>query len=199
MSSPNEPRFSRRTLLAWAGASGASLWPHATFAVEPEVPLRLQVDLLNRVLPYDRNLATRVHNGLVVAVLTDPTDPDSTRIGAHVLAEFHGRSTLGGVRPQSARLSFSGTQATVDECRRRNVGVLYVTPGVRVPIASLARALEGLDVLTVAAIPEQVRQGLVLGFAVRSGKPRLLVNLTQARVHHVNFRADFLRMVEVVG
>jgi hypothetical protein len=40
---------------------------------------------------------------------------------------------------------------------------------------------------------------LALGFAARSGKPRILVNLKQARLQGVDFRADFLRMAEVVG
>jgi hypothetical protein len=77
--------------------------------------------------------------------------------------------------------------------------VVCVTPGVREPAAKLATALQGLRVLTVGTVPEDVKQGLVLGFAVRSGKPRVLVNLRQARRQDVDFRADFLRMAEVVG
>jgi hypothetical protein len=199
MSLSGGSRIGRRTMLGWTAASATLLWHGDVFALEVEVPLRLQVDLLNRVLPYDRNFASRVHSELKIAIITDSGHIDSTRIGAEMLAEFHERPTLGGVRQHASRITFTSTQTLVDECRQQRVGLLYVTPGVRTPIGPLATALHGLGVLTVAAIPEQVRQGLVLGFAVRSGKPRLLVNLTQARQQQVNFRADFLRMAEVVG
>jgi len=186
-------------MLVWTGATAGLLWHGDAFALSTEVPLRLQVDLLNRVLPYDRNFAARVRSELAVVVVTDASDTDSKRIGAQVLEELRQRPTLGGFRKRAAVVSFSGAEALAAECRRQRAGIVYVTPGLRVPIATLAVALQGLGTLTVAAIPEHVRQGLVLGFAVRSGKPRLLVNLAQARQQRVNFRADFLRMAEVVG
>jgi hypothetical protein len=48
-------------------------------------------------------------------------------------------------------------------------------------------------------MPEHAAEGAVLCSAVRSGKPRVLINLTQAKLQEVDFRADFLRMAEVVG
>lgn len=199
MSFRSTPRITRRALLAWAGASSALLWNGDAFALEPEVPVRLQVDLLNRVIAYDKNFASRVHGSLTTAVVVDATDTDSVRVGAQVLNELQGRRTLGPYPQQATRLPFNGVQALVDECKRRKVGVVYVTPGVRVPVSELAVSMQGLGVLTVGSMPEHVQQGLVLGFAVRSGKPRLLVNLAQARIQRVSFRADFLRMAEVVG
>lgn len=199
MSSSDEPRFTRRAWLALAGASTAMLWDADAFAIEPEVPVRLQIDLLSRVIPYDRNFAIRVHGELQVAVLVDAGDSDSSRIGNQVLNDLQGRATLASFKQRPTRLTASNVSAVVDECRRRQAGVVYMTPGLRLPVSGLASALQGLGVLTVAAMPEQVRQGAVLGFAVRSGKPRLLVNLTQARRQQVSFRADFLRMAEVVG
>lgn len=172
-------------------------WPGDAWALEPDVPMRLQVDLLNRVIPYDRNFGSRVHGELTVAVVTDDNDTDSMRTGAQLIATLDGRATLGGFRLRVVQHNFTDVAMLTQKCRQSQAGIVYVTPGIRVD--TVASALTGLGVLSVGMLPDQVKAGLVLGFGVRSGKPRLLVNLSQARRQQVDFRADFLRMAEVVG
>lgn len=168
-------------------------------ALEPEVPIRLQVNLLDRVIPFDRNFAARVHGRLMVVILVDEKSPDSVRVGAQLQSELSSRDSLGSYGLSAARLPFVSLTGLREECRRLRAGVVYVTPGMREAAGQLAGALQGLKVLSVGSMPEQVGEGLVLGSAVRSGKPRVLVNLKQARRQDIDFRADFLRMVEVVG
>lgn len=163
------------------------------------MPVRIQVSLLDRVIPFDRKFAVRVHGTLSVAVVVDDRDVDSVRVGAQLLTELASLDSLGSFAHQATRVAFSSAQALSDDCRRLRAGVVYVTPGLREPAAKVAEALQGLKVLSVATLPEQVAQGLVLGSAARSGKPRVLVNLKQAKLQEVDFRADFLRMAEVVG
>jgi hypothetical protein len=193
------PRRTRRFALALASAAASLLWRGRAEAIEPEVPIRLQVSLLDRVLPYDRNLATRVHGRLSVVVVVDALNADSVRIGALLLSELASLDSFGSYPLTAARVTFGSLAALVDDCKRLRAGVVYVTPGIREPIEKLATALSGLRVLTACTVPEQVAQGMIVGSAVRSGKPRVLVNLRQARLQDVDFRADFLRMAEVVG
>jgi hypothetical protein len=190
---------SRRRSLAWIGAGASLLLSRTGAGLEPEVPIRLQVSLLDRVIPFDRKFGLRVHGRLSLAVVVDEGNEDSVRIGAQLLSELGARETLGNHPFSALQVAFKSVQGLSDECRRLKAGVVYVTPGVREPIGRLATALLGLRVMTVGTMPEQVSQGLVLGSAVRSGKPRVLVNLSQARLQEVDFRADFLRMAEVVG
>ncbi len=181
-------------------AASATLLAHrAALGVEPEVPIRLQVSLLDRVIPFDRNFATRVHGKLTAAVVVEAADPDSTRIAAQLTSELGALSTLGNFPLSVARLPFNGVQPLVDECKRLRAGVVCFAPGLSVAIERLAAGLQGLRVLTVGTLPDHAKSGLVLGFAVRSGRPRMLVNLRQARQQDVDFRADFLRMAEVIG
>ena len=157
------------------------------------------MSLLDRVIPFDRNFGLRVHGRLSLAVVVDESNEDSVRIGAQLLSELGARETLGDHPLVAVRVPFKSAQSLSEECKHLKAGVVYITPGVREPIARLATTLLGLKVMTVGTMPEQVPQGLVLGSAVRSGKPRVLVNLSQARLQEVDFRADFLRLAEVVG
>lgn len=192
-------RITRRRSFSWLGAAAGALAHRQAYAVDPEVPIRLQVGLLDRVIPFDRNFASRVHGRLSVVVVVDKSNEDSLRVGAQVESELEARDSLGGYPLLAVRVSFSGASALAESCKRLAAGIVYVTPGVGESTSALASSLRGLRVLTVGAVPEQVAQGLILGAAVRSAKPRILVNLSCARQQEVDFRADFLRMVEVVG
>lgn len=191
------PRIRRRAFLGSTLAAFGLGAP--ALAAEPEVPIPLQIDLLNRVLPFDRALPRLVGTTLRVAVLSEPHVAESTRVSNRVLAELRGRPRLGGYPTQAALVEASEAPAAVDACVRLGAAVVYVCPGVHLTPEALALALHGRASLTVAALPGDVSRGLVLGFRLRSSKPRLLVNLTRARAQHIDFRADFLRMVEVVG
>jgi hypothetical protein len=54
-----------------------------------------------------------------------------------------------------------------------------------------------VDVLTMGAVADYVPAGIVFGVDLISGKPKLLVNLTQARRQHVDFGAQLLRLARI--
>src|SRR5207247_2537070 len=64
--------------------------------------------------------------------------------------------------------------------------IVYVTPGFSDPeIGAIVASLRGVDVLSAGALPAYVPLGIVLGFDLVSGRPKVLVHLTQARRQHV--------------
>ncbi|HEX2678147.1 MAG TPA: YfiR family protein [Polyangiales bacterium] len=167
-------------------------------AEDAEVPVRLQIDLLGRVLPYDRNFAARAGEELHVLVVIKSDDADSKRLGAQILAELRARSLLGQVRHTTELVSFSDARTLAGLCKARRAGLVYLSSGLRNELPAIAQALRGSDVLSVATLADDVKRGAVLGFSASSGKPKLLVQLAQARSQHVDFRADFLRLAQVV-
>jgi hypothetical protein len=52
-------------------------------------------------------------------------------------------------------------------------------------------------VLSVAAVADYVREGIVLGFDVISGHPKLLFNLPQAKLQKVALKASVLKLMTV--
>jgi hypothetical protein len=114
------------------------------------------------------------------------------------LAELSALSSLGNYAFSATRVGFTATPSAAEDCKKLRAGVVCLTPGLREPTSRVMRELEGQRALTVATLADDVALGCVLGFAVRSGKPRVLVNLARARQQEIDFRADFLRMAEVV-
>ena len=95
-------------------------------------------------------------------------------------------------------MGYPGAQALAKTCRDRHISVVYFGPGFRDDIGKLRAALSGVDVMSVASVPDYVQGGIVLGFDVVSGRPKLLFNLTQARLQNVDLRAAVLKLMTVI-
>jgi hypothetical protein len=79
------------------------------------------------------------------------------------------------------------------------VSILYVTPGFgEGEIEAMARALDGVSVLSAGALAKYTPRGMVLGFDLAGGKPKLIVNLARARRQNVELSSSVLKLVRVI-
>jgi hypothetical protein len=170
----------------------------AAFAEDARVPPRLQAELLAKVAAYDGRFAARARNGALVLVVVAPGAAESERFGDQIRAELGKQPRMGGVDHLEEIVRYSSAGELARVCRERRPAVVYLGPGLSVQVALIAEALAGLDVLSVAAVPTDVARGIVLGFEVVSGKPKLLVHLPRARLQNVAFKPELLRLARVI-
>ena len=83
--------------------------------------------------------------------------------------------------------------------RARKAAIVYFGPGFDKQMGSIKATFSSLNVLTVGAVPEYVPSGVVLGFNLVSGRPKLLVNLAQAKEQQVVFPASVLNVMKVTS
>jgi hypothetical protein len=166
-------------------------------AEEAPVPEKLQAELLAKIAAYDRSFAARAGDRAHVLIVDRPDDADSARSAAHLEAALHDLPEVGGLPHDEAIVGWPGASGLADLVRSRHAAIIYFAPGFAGDVGAIRAALDGVDVLSVAAIPDYVPQGIVLGFDVVSGKPKLLINLPQARRQHVLFMAEILKMSRV--
>jgi hypothetical protein len=161
------------------------------------VPIELQAELLAKVAAYDRNMAARAGDRVQVLLLTNTTDTESARFATRMQLALQSIAQISGL-PHDERIApFTSAFELAQQCRARHIAIIILGPGLGSQIATIRDALDGVDVLTVAAVPDYVQQGVVLGFDVVSGKPKLLVHLTQARRQHVELRSEVLKLMRV--
>ena len=161
------------------------------------VPIELQAELLAKVAGYDRNMAVRAGDRLQVLLLTNAADAESTRFAARMQLALSSIGQISGLPHDERVAPFTSAADLVQQCRARRIAIVIVAPGLGDQVATIRDALSGVDILTVASVPDYVQQGVVLGFDVVSGKPKLLVHLTQARRQHVELRAEVLKLMRV--
>jgi hypothetical protein len=161
------------------------------------VPADLQAQLLSKLSAYDRNFAPRAGDLALVLIVVKSNSAKSALSGATIKSAFSQLDRIGGVRHQEQVVTFESAAALASLCRSKRAAVVYVTPGLENDIDAIKSALTGIDVLSVAAVPEYVPRGIVVGFEVISGKPKLSINIAQARQQRVDFKADVLKLMKV--
>jgi YfiR/HmsC-like len=161
------------------------------------VPPDLQAELLIKVAPYDRNFAARAGELARVLVMTRPNDAASLGAGVQFERALSRRGAIGSVKSRIEVRPFAGAPALKAICTSDRVSIVYFSTGFGAETDAIADGLSGLDLLSVAATPELVQRRMVLGFELTSGRPKLLVNLAQARRQNVAFRAEVLKLMKV--
>jgi len=163
------------------------------------VPPELQVELLSKLSLYDRRFAARAGDVARILILVKAGSTRSDSSASVFKGALSQLPRFGGLPHTEAVVPYPGAPALARRCRDDHVALVYVTPGLESELERLAAAMAGVDVLTVAALPEFVEAGVVLGFELRSGKPKMLINYAQAKQQNIDFSADVLKLMRVVS
>lgn len=166
---------------------------------EPAVPAGLQAELLARLLRHDRQFSAE--KGPRVSVLVVHSSEPSSLASARQLVTALGEQEVLGGRPHTESLFALATlDALLEHVTRNEVRLVIFAPGTvsGSTAAKLTRELEGKSVFTVSMTTDGVAAGLMLGFELESGKPRMWLNLQQARRQGADLRAEVVKLMKVV-
>lgn len=192
-----QQRCARRAVLV-AGLS-LCLLPGVARADSASVPYPMQAQLLAKVASYDRRFRERAGSKAVVLLVSKRGNPESMQAAQQLKTALGAIDTVGDLPHQEDLVQFDDAEGLAKLARDRKAAIVYLGPGLDGEIAAIRRAFASTRIMTVAANPDNVSGGLVLGFALVSGKPKLVVNLNVALAQGVDFRADVLRLMKVVG
>ena len=192
------PYLSRRSrFLPLLVAFVASLLLDSARAEDAVLPVGIQVELLVKVASYDRNFQQRAGDKARIFILSRPGNGASSRMAAQVEAALARAGEIGGLPHAETVMVYHGAGELAAACRAQHAAVIFFGAGFADELRAIRDALDGVDVLSVSAIPEYVEGGIVLGFDVASGRPQLLVNLGQAKKQKVALRSDVLKLMKV--
>jgi hypothetical protein len=162
-----------------------------------DVPVELQVDLLGRVAPYERGLA-RASGELRVLVVSRRGHAVSTRTAAQLVSVLRRTGTMLERPMRIDELAFESWPAVLAVATSRGISVVYLTPGLEEGLSAMSETFAGHRILTVSTVGSYVPRGAVLGFEIVSSRPRIVVNLAQARRQQLDFSAQLLRLARVL-
>jgi hypothetical protein len=190
--------LSRRRVVLLAVGLAVPLVSSPAGAESVPVPIVLQAELLAKVLEYDRNFPTRAGDRARVLLVSQSRNADSTTVVQQMAAALGRLPQIAGLPHDEAVVSYPGAQNLARLCRDRHISVVYFGPGFHEDLEAIRAALSDIEVLSVASVPDYVQGGIVLGFDVVSGRPKLLFNLPQARLQKVDLRAAVLKLMTVI-
>lgn len=188
----------RRALAVLGGTLLAVPWQGRARAEDVAVPISVQIELLARVVKYDRNAPARMGSTCKVLVVVRGGDPTSSQAATHARKELEKLEGIAGLPVSVAEHRWVDTATLLKRCTDDGIGVLLMTPGLSDQIASIATACVDKDLLTVSLLATDVVAGIVLGFTLESSRPTIVVNLRQARRQNVDFSARLLAIAKVI-
>ena len=172
--------------------------PNPAWSGEAGVPLVLQVQLCSKLLAYVQEPPLRQANPLHIGIVVKPHNAESERVGAELKAGFDRLSEIAGRPHEQTIVPLTSAGALVEEFKRQDVMVVYLTPGVDADMAPIASALLGLPILTITAKDSLVDGGALLGFEIVSGHPKMIFNARQAKKQGVVLRAAAMALMRIV-
>jgi hypothetical protein len=161
------------------------------------LPIPLQASLLAKVANYDRNFRKRAGDRARILLVARAEHADSAAAASQMAAALGRLPSIAGLPHDELAHTYSRADVLAELCKARRIAIVVLGPGFDEDVEVIRRALDGLEIMTVATVPDYVPRGVVLGFDVVSGKPRILVHLSQAKRQQVQFRADALSLMQV--
>jgi uncharacterized protein DUF4154 len=166
---------------------------------DSRVPLSLQVLLLSHLGSYDRNFKARAGSVANVLVVSRKGNSDSAFEQASLAKALADLRDIGGVPVHVAEAEFTDAESLARRCRTERISVVYLTVGLEDDAQHIAAAFVNGNILTVGTSARHAENGTVVGFALEEARPRLVINLAQARTQKVDFRAEVLRLARLIG
>jgi hypothetical protein len=188
-------RFARATSVL--ACAVVLLAPATSLGDEVAVPVALQAELVAKVASYDKNLAARAGDKVHVLIVVNAKSDASNSFAKHMTSALGGVDKIGGLPHDETTAPFGGAKALADACRAKRIAIVYLAPGLADEVPAIRSALDGVNVLSVAADAAEVQKGIVLGFDLVSGKPKIVVHLGQAKKQDVAFKAELLKLAKV--
>jgi hypothetical protein len=163
------------------------------------VPPELQASLLSKACSYDRGFRARAGDTARILIVVRSGSARSEALASYMKGVFGNLADFAGLPHEQTVVPYQSAEILANRCRTERIAVVYVSSDLDDDIEAVRSTLTGVDVMTVAATPTYVDAGIVLGFDLISGKPKLLLNYTQARAQHVDFPTNVLLLMKIVS
>jgi hypothetical protein len=161
------------------------------------VPTSAQAELIAKLAGFDRNFSARAGGKALILLVAMPENTESMRAALEMKAALSRIPKVGDLPHEERIVTFSSASALADLVRTQKAAIVYFGPGFDNQVPAIREAFSSVNVLSIGAVPGYVPAGIVVGFDLVSGRPKLLVHVVQARKQNVLFPASVLSLMKV--
>lgn len=173
------------------------------FAQELSVPVRVHFPLLTKLLNVERAITKRVADEHIKEFRIGIVYQSQTRISNAIRRDVEvvlkeNEFKILQLPVKAVYIDLSENPNLWQHPGAKECQALYVAPLRSIDIPELCRVAWARNIITLSGVTEYVQQGVVAGIEDFDGHSRLLINLTSARRHGVDFPSKVLKLARVV-
>lgn len=173
-----------------------------TSAINGEVPVGKQTEVLLKMLNYNSSIDAIEGNSLRIGIVYSESNSKS-------MSDYEaiGNSLFdlisAGKKVKAKKITFSGIGFTSGanlktQASNLNVAVLYVTPGNDANLAAISQVASSEGILTFSGERSYLTQGIASGVEMVGSNAKIVINLPSAKSQGAKFSAQLLQIANVL-
>jgi hypothetical protein len=174
------------------------LLPLPSIAQTMPVEAERQVQILLKVLTYDRQFEAKAKDRLKVGIVYVDADPASVKAADEIgttLKKYEDK-TVRKVPITWVLIPYTTPAAVEQKIKAEGVSLLYIAPGNTKHLSELIRISQAHKLTSVTGVPEYVDKGVAVGVGFERDKPRIYINLASCKSEGSEFDASLLQIAE---
>lgn len=177
----------------------AAICPILLASQEMKVPMDLQVQLLMKILSFDRNLKTRVGTELVIGIIYQSKFSFSYNAKEEFLASVNRlpQKEIESIPIRVVPINIEDETKIDGAILNNDVDILYLTPLSTVDVNKISEICQAKKILTIAGIPDYVESGIAVSLGIKGTKPKIIINLPAAQAEGSDFSSRLLNLADV--
>jgi len=170
-----------------------------SFTQEVVVPVSLQVQLLMKILLFDRNFKVP-KNAITLGILYQEKYRTSLNIKDEVIRVLNELQTseMPAIRIKAKPIPIHDENSLSAALTRDTIHILYVTPLRAIGISAISAITRNRKILTFTGVPEYVAEGLGVGIDIKGERPQIIINLNQTKGEGADFSSQLLNLARVI-
>jgi hypothetical protein len=162
------------------------------------VPAKIQASIIAKVLGYDRNLAKRSGEAVVIGVVTDARSADKRGELWDAFSQLS-KSQIGKLPVSVISIHAIQAERVAPESEAAGVNAIYESQ--RAGEETIKAVLAWAQKKKAPAFCDSerlVERGFVFGIGVENEKPRMIINFAQAKIQGLDLPSTVLQLSKII-
>lgn len=165
-----------------------------------DLPVETQIPLFLKLLTFDRNLPTEPGTQLVIAIVFQGGNRESSAARRQATVELlKAGQLMPGLTARIVDIDLERDRDVAAILVTQGVVAMYISPLRAVDIHALTRITRAAQVRSFSGVTRYVTQGIGLGATMRGDLPQIIVNLPATREEGADFSAQLLKLARVIN
>ena len=165
------------------------------------VPVEVQYPLLLKIISFDHNFNSKIHNNIIIIGIIYQERNINSKDCAENLLDAAENSPIKTAFGKQVILEMINISNAAEGLRKLNSGeysILYIAPLRAFELSKITSIAENQKILTFTGVPKYVNEGISVGIDIQSDKPRIVINLTSALSAGCDFHPQLLKISRIV-